>query len=91
MENKYDSISQDSKKQLNGKAPLATDTFKKLASPVLESHLVDDLTERFESAKKATTEVYDNSIDQVKQNPLVSLAAAAGIGVLAGFLMGRRK
>lgn len=58
----------------------------------------DDVRQQFQGAAKkyaakatsASRDVAENVCDQVKANPLASAAVAGAIGVMLGFLLGRR-
>ena len=78
MENKMGSAAHDLKNSLNGKAPVSTS-------------FTDEMADRYEATKKMTTDAYQSSIEQVRQSPVVSLAAALAVGAVAGFIFGRRK
>jgi ElaB/YqjD/DUF883 family membrane-anchored ribosome-binding protein len=90
MENKIESGMNDLKGQMNGKASAFTDQAKRKAKEMGEE-IGHSLTDQYEAAKKYTTEAYDTSVEQVKNNPMISLGAALAVGAVAGYLLARRK
>lgn len=73
--------------------------FKKI--PVKIDHAVKESRSMFESIEKPieetynkikakTVDVYDSSIEVVRENPVKSLAVALGVGLAAGYLLRRR-
>ena len=49
------------------------------------------IAETFKQMKSKTVEVYDSSIQVVRENPVKSMALALGLGLATGYLMKRRQ
>lgn len=82
---------------------LVTEAQKLLDAPKEGAHdVVANLRERFEAAQERFSELYATAKKRVvaggkytdkaiRENPYQAIAIAAGVGLLAGILIGRRK
>jgi ElaB/YqjD/DUF883 family membrane-anchored ribosome-binding protein len=57
----------------------------------LTAEAVEVAKQKLVDAKKLAAEKIDASREVVSRNPLTSVAVAAGVGVLVGFIIGRYK
>lgn len=94
---------QTSKELLNDLHTLVADTEKMMGDSISEhtADAVNDLRSRYEAAQERISDMYEGAKTRVvagakctdaaiRENPYQALAIAAGVGLLAGILLGRR-
>lgn len=87
----------DFKKELNNINSKASAVAKSAANKarsateeLIDSSNPHQLTERLQDYRDRGVELYDASMDRVRENPMTSLAIAMGLGFIAGLFMRRR-
>ena len=79
---------------LNSKASLvahsAVEKAKNAGEELLDSSAAQELADRLQDYRKRGVEIYDASVDRVRENPMTALAIALGVGFVAGLAMRRR-
>lgn len=88
----------DYKKQINNLNARASATLdkaagkaKEVSEEILNSPQARDLAHQLKDYRQRSAELYDASVDRVRENPMTALAIAAGVGFLAGFVMRSRR
>lgn len=103
MKNNHESKAQSPKELLNDLQALVAEAEKMMGESVSE-HTTDAvvaLRERFDAAQERLSDLYEGAKTKavagakytdaaIRANPYQSLAIAAGVGLLAGVLLGRR-
>lgn len=92
-----DTTMNDFKKQMNNlnakassTAHSAVEKAKHAREELLESNASEELADRVRDYRKRGVEIYNASVDHVRENPITALAIALGVGFVVGLAMRRR-
>jgi ElaB/YqjD/DUF883 family membrane-anchored ribosome-binding protein len=78
------------KDQMAAKSSAAVESMKKSVSKMVNPSLSDKIANKATEYKEDTIEAYDSSINLIRENPLVSVGIATGVGFVIGWLSKRR-